>query len=124
MYENMEDRWIMARGIRDPVVGASLSIPPLFRAGWNPPRTERLSPGDINALVFQGGGAKGIAYCGAIKELTERKIKEKVTRFGGASAGAICAAFLALGCSTERMEELLKQDFYEMLMGDRNVLIM
>jgi predicted acylesterase/phospholipase RssA len=52
--------------------------------------------------VFEGGGAKGVAYTGALLAM-----KEKDCWFGsvaGASAGAITAALVASGLSPEEME--------------------
>ena len=48
-------------------------------------------------LVFEGGGVKGIAYCGALKVLNEVGILKNIKRFAGSSTGAIFAAFAALG---------------------------
>lgn len=46
-------------------------------------------------LVFEGGGAKGIAFSGALQELEARKIR--IGRLMGTSAGAISATLLAAG---------------------------
>lgn len=45
----------------------------------------------IRNLVFEGGGVKGIAYCGALRALKEQGILDNCTRFAGTSAGAISA---------------------------------
>ena len=45
----------------------------------------------IRNLVFEGGGVKGIAYCGAIKTIEERGILQNCVRFAGTSAGSISA---------------------------------
>ena len=42
-------------------------------------------------LVFEGGGAKGIAYLGAMEVLEKKDILKNIERIGGASAGAINA---------------------------------
>lgn len=52
-------------------------------------------------LVFEGGGVKGIAYCGALGVLDERGILSWIRRVGGASAGAINATILALGYTVD-----------------------
>lgn len=57
------------------------------------------------ALIMKGGGVKGLAYIGALKEL------EKYYKFNwyvGTSAGAIAAAFLSAGYTTIELEEVLK----------------
>lgn len=56
------------------------------------------------ALVMKGGGVKGLAYVGAVKEL------EKFFRFNwfiGTSAGAIAAVLLGAGYATDELESLL-----------------
>jgi NTE family protein len=50
-------------------------------------------------LVFEGGGVKGIAYVGALRQLEARGIMEEIRRVGGTSAGAINAVMLSLGYS-------------------------
>ncbi len=65
------------------------------------------------ALVMKGGGVKGLAYIGALKEL------EKYYRFHwfvGTSAGAIAAVLLAVGYSTNELEKILSEkNFREFL---------
>jgi predicted acylesterase/phospholipase RssA len=65
------------------------------------------------ALVMKGGGVKGLAYVGALKEL------EKYYRFDwfvGTSAGAIAALLLAVGYTTEELENILvSKNFKEFL---------
>jgi len=58
------------------------------------------------ALVMKGGGVKGLAYIGALKEL------EKYYRFHwfvGTSAGAIAAVLLAVGYTTNELEKILSE---------------
>jgi predicted acylesterase/phospholipase RssA len=53
-------------------------------------------PGAIEHLfygVFEGGGAKGVAYAGALLAMAERKCWFRAV--AGASAGAITAALVA-----------------------------
>ncbi|HWM26774.1 MAG TPA: patatin-like phospholipase family protein [Chthoniobacterales bacterium] len=59
----------------------------------------------FRSLVFEGGGVKGIAYAGALEELEKRGIVEDVTRIAGTSAGAISAALLALGATSDFVAE-------------------
>ncbi|XP_056005230.1 uncharacterized protein LOC130050146 isoform X2 [Ostrea edulis] len=68
-------------------------------------------------LVFRGGGVKGLAYCGAIEVLEKHKMIKNVKRFAGASAGAICATFLALGYSSSELQDLLGTNFYDLLIN-------
>lgn len=61
-------------------------------------------------VVFEGGGAKGIALVGAWQEFQRRGFAH--ARILGTSAGAIMAAFLAAGYSTQELTDVLseKQD--------------
>ena len=74
-------------------------------------------------LIFEGGGVKGIAYSGALAGLEERGILPQIRRVGGASAGAINAALLALGYSlAEIRDTLAKLDFRNFMDDDWGVL--
>lgn len=65
------------------------------------------------ALIMKGGGVKGLAYVGALKEL-ERYYE--FTWFVGTSAGAIAAVLLAAGYTTTELErELGKTNFKKFL---------
>lgn len=61
-------------------------------------------------LVFEGGGNKGLAYCGAIQLLEDIGIFPQIKRFAGTSAGAMTAALLAVGYKSTEIEEFLGQD--------------
>jgi NTE family protein len=56
-------------------------------------------------MVFEGGGAKGMAFVGALQEIENRQ--HSPARLLGASAGAIMATFLAAGYDAKEMEEAL-----------------
>jgi len=58
-------------------------------------------------LVFEGGGVKGVAYVGVLRELRKREILRNIDRIGGASAGAINAVLLATGHGQRETTELL-----------------
>ncbi|WP_428654207.1 patatin-like phospholipase family protein [Runella sp.] len=60
-------------------------------------------------LVLEGGGIRGIAYCGAIQELEQRGLLKDIRRLGGTSAGAIQASLLAVGYSAAEMTELVAE---------------
>lgn len=63
-------------------------------------------------LVFEGGGVKGVAYCGALQVLEERGILQGVKGAAGTSAGAITAALVALGFQApELTKTMLALDF-------------
>ena len=58
-------------------------------------------------LVFEGGGVKGVAYVGALRELRKRNILRNIERIGGTSAGAINAVLLATGHGQRETTDLL-----------------
>lgn len=67
-------------------------------------------------LVFEGGGVKGVAYVGALRELRRRGILAGIQRIAGTSAGAINAVLLATGHTQREMTDiLLELDFRSFL---------
>jgi predicted acylesterase/phospholipase RssA len=58
-------------------------------------------------LVFEGGGAKGTVFVGAVQELEARG--HTPARLLGASAGAIMATFLAAGYTSQEMGRALSE---------------
>jgi NTE family protein len=58
-------------------------------------------------MVFEGGGAKGMAFVGALQELEMRG--HTPARLLGASAGAIMATFLAAGYNSREMADALAE---------------
>ncbi|XP_022095676.1 uncharacterized protein LOC110981937 isoform X1 [Acanthaster planci] len=60
-------------------------------------------------VVFEGGGNKGLAYCGAVRVLEETGIWSQVKRIAGTSAGAMTAGLLAVGYNSHDLEAFLKQ---------------
>jgi len=62
-------------------------------------------------LVLSGGGAKGMAHIGLIRELEENNIP--IDYISGTSIGAIVGGLYAAGYSTDEMEELFRsENFY------------
>ena len=49
----------------------------------------------LKKLVFEGGGVLGVAYCGALEELSNRGMLCEVDTYAGTSAGSIVAALMA-----------------------------
>ena len=58
-------------------------------------------------LVFEGGGVKGIAYGGALKKLESFNILPCIQRVAGTSAGAITAALMCVGYSTQEISDII-----------------
>jgi NTE family protein len=67
----------------------------------------------IKNLVFEGGGVKGIAFCGAIRVLEEKKMLSNVKNYIGSSAGAIMALMLSIGLTSIEIEDILKTMDYD-----------
>lgn len=67
----------------------------------------------IKNLVFEGAGVRGIAYCGAIKILEEKKLLQNVNRVGGTSAGAITALAVSLGYTANEIEGLITSTSFQ-----------
>lgn len=61
----------------------------------------------IRNLVFEAAGIRGIAYCGAIKEMESRKLMTNVEKVAGTSSGAIMALAVSLGYSGEEIENFI-----------------
>lgn len=57
--------------------------------------------------IFEGGGAKGISHIGALKALEHEQLA--IAGVAGSSAGAIIAAFVALGFSASDMFDAKKR---------------
>ncbi|XP_071111820.1 uncharacterized protein [Haliotis cracherodii] len=60
---------------------------------------------DFDNIVFEGGGAKGIAYMGTLEVLQEVGIYDKLHRFAGVSMGAVFATLMALGFTPREVKE-------------------
>lgn len=73
-----------------------------------------INPFEAKNLTFEGGGAAGIGYVGAIQALEEQRfqphqscILEQIERVAGTSAGAITAYLIAIGCSSREVHRYL-----------------
>lgn len=62
---------------------------------------------EIRNLVMEGGGIKGIAYGGALVELEQMGVLQRIVRVGGTSSGAIQASLLAVGYSANEISEIV-----------------
>src|SRR3989338_6764094 len=96
------------RGTGD-LVGTQGTQPLLIR-GTQPLRThfdELLGGVRYVNLVLEGGGVRGLAHIGAIKELEKQGFRFKA--FSGTSVGAIGAAFLAVGYTGKQLEKIMEQ---------------
>jgi NTE family protein len=63
---------------------------------------------NIENLVFEGGGVRGIAYAGAIEVLEAKNILQSVKRVAGTSAGAITAALVSLNYDAATITKVVR----------------
>ena len=76
---------------------------------------------NIDNLVFEGGGIKGIAYLGVLKELKKARngtFLQNIKRYGGTSAGSMTALYLALGMDIDTEIDALMSKRYSELLDD------
>ncbi|MBA42526.1 MAG: hypothetical protein CMF62_00765 [Magnetococcales bacterium] len=67
---------------------------------------------DYENLVLEGGGVKGVAYCGALEVLDEKGILKKIKNYAGTSVGAIITTLLAVGYDIDELkDEIMDLDF-------------
>jgi len=73
------------------------------------------------AVIFEGGGTKGMVYAGAIQRLDEAGLLDSVKCFAGTSAGAQTAALCAVGYRGESLREvMMTTPWKELLDSSRN----
>ncbi|MBA42527.1 MAG: hypothetical protein CMF62_00770 [Magnetococcales bacterium] len=70
-------------------------------------------------LVLEGGGIKGIAYCGAFQVLTENGVYDKIKNVAGSSAGALVGTLVAVGYSGEEITEFMNNFDFDSLVDDK-----
>ena len=98
--------------------GRVLAIPDPNKIGVE--RERKDIPTVFDSLVFSGGGAKGLAYAGAIKQLETEKIigkdkkgEPKIKKVAGASAGAIVALAYALAYTPDEIYNIVKKTSFK-----------
>lgn len=70
----------------------------------------------IENLVLEGGGVKGVAFCGAIRALEEKNLMKNIKNIIGSSAGAIIALAISIKLSSYEIEKIMKDiDFNKFL---------
>jgi NTE family protein len=61
----------------------------------------------IKNLAIKGGGVKGVAYVGALKELDKVGLFQPIERVSGTSAGALMASMICAGYDIPGIEKLM-----------------
>lgn len=64
---------------------------------------------DFNALVFSGGGVRGIAFGGVVEALDELDLLKQAKKIAGVSVGAIAAGLIAVGYSGKDVRNTLSK---------------
>ncbi|NQX91479.1 MAG: patatin-like phospholipase family protein [Flavobacteriales bacterium] len=78
--------------------------------------TQRLDKSEVEYVIFEGAGIRGVSYVGAVQELETLEITDHLKGVGGTSAGAITAMLIAAGYSGEE----LKQVLFDLDLGEFN----
>jgi NTE family protein len=73
---------------------------------------------NIENLIFEGGGVKGIGYGGALTAMNSFGLLKKVKRVGGTSAGAITACLMALGYTPIEIAEIIVETKFSSFQDD------
>jgi NTE family protein len=82
----------------------------------DPSGPRRLTPGQVRYLAFEGGGAKGLAFIGALTALEALGVQLRAGQHGtvrglsGASAGSITAFLYAMRFTPEQLIEIQMAD--------------
>ncbi|XP_050394210.1 uncharacterized protein YqhO-like, partial [Patella vulgata] len=74
---------------------------------------------DFENLVLEGGGNKGLAYCGAIKYLQEVGIMQNIKRIAGTSAGSMTAALFTVGYTADEIQDFLGGQIADVFLDHR-----
>jgi len=73
---------------------------------------------DVDKLVFEGGGVRGIAFGGSLRFLEEHKILQQIKSFAGSSAGAIVATAVAIGFTSQEIIDVLQRTDFDKFKDD------
>lgn len=94
----------------------SFNTTPQLVKGEDGYRLIRTAP-QIENLVLQGGGAKGVGNPGALREMREAGVLDGLKSVAGTSAGALTAVSIACGQPQEELEALAFGDATALLKG-------
>ncbi|XP_005094079.1 uncharacterized protein LOC101851335 [Aplysia californica] len=70
-------------------------------------------------VVFEGGGNKGLAYCGCVRLLEELNVWPQIKRLAGTSAGAMTAALLAVGYDSHDLEKFFSLNLNDIFLDHK-----
>ena len=70
-------------------------------------------------IVFSGGGVRGIAYVGALRQLEKLNLLQNIHNYAGSSVGSLIASLIAIGYTVKEIKQLLTTiDFNKILDDD------
>jgi hypothetical protein len=76
----------------------------------------RRDPKPIKNMILSGAGAKGVAYPGALRALSERGMMSSVRNVVGSSAGALMGAMIAAGIDEKELTRFSNEvDFMDLI---------
>jgi predicted acylesterase/phospholipase RssA len=75
----------------------------------------------IENLVLKGGGAKGIGYAPALREMAKTGMLDGLKQVVGTSAGALTAVSIAVGQSADELKELANRDLKTLMATDKSL---
>lgn len=76
-------------------------------------------PSQIENLVFEGAGIRGIAYAGVMEGLEEEELLRHVQKVGGTSAGAITSLLISLGYTSTELVGIISEMKFQKLNDGR-----
>ncbi len=71
------------------------------------------------SLVFSGGGIKGIAYIGALRQLEKLNKLKDIHHYAGSSVGALVASLVAIGYNVKEIKQLMLDIDFNKLLDDK-----
>lgn len=89
-----------------------MPLPKMVQRGDGTFNLIRTAP-EVRSIVLPGGGAKGIAYVGLMRELTEAF--PHAQEFIGSSAGSLAATFMSFGDDPDLMQDMLANELPKLL---------
>ena len=73
---------------------------------------------DIKHLVFEGGGIRGVAFGGSLRFMEEYDLDKNIEGLAGSSAGAIVAACVAVGYTSQEIIDVMSNTDFNLFKDD------
>ena len=72
-------------------------------------------------LALEGGGIRGLAYCGALKVLEQKGISKNIERVAGTSSGAVIGLMVSLGYKSAEIDSVLQSLAIQQFNDGKNI---